>query len=230
VGADEGGVLRGQIMGNYVSHTHLLMLANLLAFPATAQDHTWTKEIDNSLVRVSRCRLAPHESVYAAEQAPALMVFLTDYSLRVSGAEPQQQLGGKPSEVLWLSGVRTRIGNLGDHLLEVAQVVPLFNPDPSAPMPTTNPRTVKFENDLMLVRRLRLPAGFRADEHRGPALVFQFAPAHIKFTYLDGRVEELRMNPRDIRFETGGAFTFENLGELLEVLRIELKTGKPNRN
>jgi hypothetical protein len=57
-------------------------------------------------------------------------------------------------------------------------------------------------------------------------VIFQFAPAHIKFTYDNGHVEEARMNAGESRFDAAGTFTFENLGDRLNVMRIDLKTSQ----
>ena len=58
-----------------------------------------------------------------------------------------------------------------------------------------------------------------------PRVLISLTAYHIKFTRADGRVEEFQMKAGDIRFDPEGAFSDENLGDSLEVLRIELKAG-----
>ena len=90
--------------------------------------------------------------------------------------------------------------------------------------------TSKLENDFIRVRRFSVRAGARGVETRGPTVIFQFAPAHIKFTYDNGRVEEARMNAGDSHFDAAGTFTFENLGDRLNVMGIELKTSQADHD
>ena len=63
-----------------------------------------------------------------------------------------------------------------------------------------------------------------------PRVLIRLSAAHIKFTRADGRVEEIRMKAGEIHFVPEGAFSDENLGDSLEALRIELKSGKRDDN
>ena len=96
-----------------------------------------------------------------------------------------------------------------------------------------NPQNIKFENDLIRVRRRTGRPGERCSctlGHPHPWLSC-YPLVHIKLTHLDGQVEEFRVKAGDIRFETGGPFSVETetLGDCLEALRIELKAGKRDR-
>lgn len=214
-------------MPKHVSHVLTMMLCVLMVLPAIGQDPTWTKEIDNHLVRVSRRKVAPRETVTVDNAAPVLLVFLTAYSVQVGGTGPNQELAGTPGEVLWHESGRLTLENLSAQTLEVAEVMPTFGATPSYTLATAGRGgSIKLENDFIRVRRFSLPAGFRKVETRGPVVIFQFAPAHIKFTYNNGHVEEARMNAGESRFDAAGTFTFENLGDRLNVMRIDLKTSQ----
>jgi hypothetical protein len=204
-----------------------MMLCVLMVLPAIGQDPTWTKEIDNRLVRVSRRKVAPRETVTVDNAAPVLLVFLTAYSVQVGGTGPKQKLAGTPGGVLWHERGRLTLENLNDRELEAAQVMPTFSATPSYALPPARlGNNVKLENDFLRVRRFSLSAGFRKVETRGPVVIFQFAPAHIKFTYDNGRVDEARMNAGESHFHAAGTFTVENLGDRIDVMRVELKTNQ----
>src|SRR5207302_8611055 len=122
-------------------------------------------EIDNKLVRVERRIVAPRETVSAAEMPPALLVFLSDYSMRVTGAA-QQELRGKPGQFLWHPGGRISLENLSWHPVEVAQIVPKFGPavppfTELEPLSALNRRRVEFENELIRVTHPIERAGLR---------------------------------------------------------------------
>jgi hypothetical protein len=203
-----------------------MMLCVLMVLPAIGQDPTWTKEIDNHLVHVSRRKVAPRETVTVDNAAPVLLVFLTAYSVQVGGTGPNQDLAGMPGEVLWHESGRLTLENLSAQTLEVAEVMPTFDATPSYTLAPAGRDSIKLENDFIRVRRISVRAGARKVETRDAAVIFQFAPAHIKFTYDNGHVEEARMNAGESRFDAAGTFTFENLGDRLNVMRIELKTSQ----
>jgi len=205
-----------------------LIICGLTALQVAAQENSWKTEIDNSLVRVARRLVAPHETVSAAEMPPALLVFLTDYSVRVTGAA-RQELRGKPGQFFWHSGGRIGLENLSEHRVQVAQIVPKFGPpvppftelEPSSAL---NRRRVEFENELIRVAHPDVRVGLRVAERRDPTVIIHLSTAHIRFTR-GARVQEFQAKSGDIRFDAGGAFVFENLGQRHEVLRVELKAG-----
>ncbi len=202
---------------------------------AAAQDNSWKKEIDNGLVRVLRRLVAPRETVSTPELSPGLVIFLTDYSVRLTGAERQKELRGKRSQFLWHSGGRMNLENFSSHSLAIAHVAPKFSSESSYQLPAVNARDVEFENDLIRLRRivpgaLERAAGRR--EHLATSVLIELSAAHFRLTRPDGRVDEIRVKAGDIWFQTGDVFTVESVGEWPEheALRIELKTSKRNGN
>jgi hypothetical protein len=213
-------------MPKHLSSFLTMMLGIQVVFPAIGQAPTWTKEIDNRLVRVSRRKVSARETVTRDNSAPVLLVFLTAYSVQVTGTGPNQELAGTPGGVLWHESGKLTLENLSAQPLELAEVMPTFGITPSYQLEGARPESIKLENDFMRVRRFSVRAGAKGHETRGPTVIFQFTPAHIKFTYDNGRVEEVRMKAGDSHFDAAGTFTFENLGDRLNVMRIELKTSR----
>jgi hypothetical protein len=207
----------------------ILIICGLTALQVAAQENSWKTEIDNSLVRVARRLVAPHETVSAAEMPPALLVFLTDFSVRVTGAAPQE-LRGKPGQFIWHPGGRIGLENLSEHRVEVARVTPKFSPASEEASAARNSRNVIFDNDLIRVRRIHFARGGKAAMHPVPPyVVIHLSAAHLKFTQADGRVEDFQMKAGNIRFQPRAAYSGENLGDSLEVLRIDLKAGNRDR-
>jgi len=149
--------------------------------------------------------------------------------VRVTGAA-LQELQGKPGKFLWHPGGRIGLENLTGHGVQVAQIVPKFGPPvpPSTelePSSARNRRSVEFENELIRVAHFNVRVGVKAAERRDPTAVIHLSAAHIRFTQADRRVEEFHPKAGDMRFDLGGAFIFENLGQRHEVFRVELKAG-----
>jgi hypothetical protein len=203
--------------------------------PSAAQNNSWKKEIDNAVVRVLRRLVPPGKTVPLAELPPGLVIFLTDYSVRVPGAAPQEELRGKRSHFLWHSGGKIGLENLSGHPLEIAHIAPKFSPELPYQLPAVNARDVEFDNDLIRMRRIVPRALERAAgrlHHVATSVLIELSAAHFRLTHADGRVEEIRVNAGDIWFQPGDAFTVESLGAWPEheALRIELKTSKRNGN
>jgi hypothetical protein len=208
----------------------ILIICGLTALQVAAQENSWKTEIDHSLVRVERRLMAAHETVSAAEMPPALLVFLTDYSVRLTTASPPEEVRGKPGQFLWHPGGLIGLENLTGHGVQVAQIVPKFGPavpplTESEPSSALNRHRVEFENELIRVAHPDVRVGRRIAERRDPTVVIHLSTAHIRFTRADGRVEEFQAKAGDILFDLAGAFIFENLGQRHEVLRVELKAG-----
>jgi len=121
--------------------------------------------------------------------------------------------------------------NLSEQRVEVARVTPKFSAASEEAPAVLNSRNVLFDNDLIRVRHVRFAHGGKTAMHPvGPRVLIRLSAAHIKFTWADGRVEEIRMKAGEIHFVPEGAFSDENLGDSLEALRIELKSGKRDDN
>jgi hypothetical protein len=162
---------------------------------------------------------------------PVLLVFLTDYSVRLTTVVRKEELRGKLGQFLWHSGGRIGLENLSEHRVEVARVTPKFSPASEEAPAVRNSRNVVFDNDLIRVRHIHFARGGKAAMHPVPPyVVIHLSAAHLKFTQADGRVEDFQMKAGNIRFQARAAYSGENLGDSLEVLRIDLKAGKRDHN
>ena len=209
----------------------ILIIFGLAALQAVAQENSWKTEIDNSLVRVERRIVALHETGADAELPPGLLIFLTDHAVRLTTASRQEDLRGKLGQFLWHPGGRIGLENLSEHRVEVARVTPKFSAASEKASAPLNSRNILFDNDLIRVRHMRFARGGKTAMHPVvPRVLIHLSAYHLKFTWADGRVEELRMRAGDIRFDPEGAFSDENLGDAIEVLRIELKAGQRDHN
>lgn len=139
-------------------HSRLIAVLILAAVPAGAQSKEWKTEIDNSLVRVTRLAVMPHETVAVSDAAPALFVFLTECPVRISTAARQEERRGLS---FWSPDGKISLENLSDRRVEVARVMPKFGPDSSYQLPRANPERVEFENGMLRMRHIgpRSPNG-----------------------------------------------------------------------
>jgi quercetin dioxygenase-like cupin family protein len=86
--------------------------------------------------------------------------------------------------------------------------------------------TVEFENEKVRVLRIHYGPGEKSVMHSHPALVgVMMTAAHIRFTYPDGRVEDVEVTPGQVLAFPALDHLPENLGdEAFEVVAVELKT------
>ena len=84
---------------------------------------------------------------------------------------------------------------------------------------------VEFENAQVRVLRIRYGPGERSVMHGHPASVgVHLTDAHARFTFPDGKTEELRARAGEVRSYPAGEHLPENLGDQpLEVAFLELK-------
>jgi quercetin dioxygenase-like cupin family protein len=85
---------------------------------------------------------------------------------------------------------------------------------------------VDFENDHVRVLRITYPPGEKSVMHDHPdAMAVFLTDHHIKFTYPDGKTEELRAKAGETRWTKGGKHLPENVGsKKFELILVELKT------
>jgi len=84
---------------------------------------------------------------------------------------------------------------------------------------------VLFENDQVRVLRIQYPPGDKSRMHQHPDSVAVFlAEQRAKFTYPDGKSEEVSGKAGEARWIPAGAHEPENVGDKpLEVVLVELK-------
>ena len=84
---------------------------------------------------------------------------------------------------------------------------------------------VLFENDQVRVLRIQYAPGDKSPMHQHPDSVAVFlADQRVKFTYPDGKSEEVSAKAGEARWTPAGAHEPENVGDKpLEVVLVELK-------
>jgi quercetin dioxygenase-like cupin family protein len=84
---------------------------------------------------------------------------------------------------------------------------------------------VEFENDQVRVLRIHYAAGEKSVMHSHPDSVAVFlADQTAKFTYPDGKTEEVTMKTGETKFTPGGAHLPENTGKgPIDLVLVELK-------
>lgn len=85
---------------------------------------------------------------------------------------------------------------------------------------------VEFENDRVRVVRVRYGPREKSEMHAHPALVATFlTDQHSRFTYPDGRTEEIRSKAGDVLYIDAFQHLPENLSDKpMEVILVELKS------
>jgi len=213
------------------------LLIALIASPA-AQDGS--PVIDNELVQVTRQRLDPGATL-STEMPPALIVFLNVHNAMLTAAERQEEVRGARGGFVWHSGGKIHLENRGEHVLELALVVPKFKPATEDVSDVLSNRGVVFENSLLHVKRFGfgpnakpVTRSSRVD-HVLPALVIHLSAAQISLRQADGHVERVRMEAGQIRYQarefyfSGGNPPANPSGEngaVARVMRIQLKAGR----
>lgn len=88
--------------------------------------------------------------------------------------------------------------------------------------------TVEFENDQIRVVRIKYAPGDKSVMHFHPAAVAVFlVDQNVKFTFADGKVEEVAIKTGQTMVTPAGKHLPENIGsDTLELILVELKTKK----
>lgn len=85
---------------------------------------------------------------------------------------------------------------------------------------------VEFENDQVRVLRIHYAAGEKSVMHEHPGSVAVFlTDHHVKFTYPDGKSEEVTAKAGQARWTPAGPHLPENIGDKpFELILVELKS------
>ena len=85
--------------------------------------------------------------------------------------------------------------------------------------------TVEFENERMRVVRIKYGPGEKSVMHSHPESIAVFlTDAQVKFTFPDGRTEDINANAGTVQHMDAFTHLPENLGKTpFEVIQIELK-------
>ncbi len=96
-------------------------------------------------------------------------------------------------------------------------------PDPASVTPPTH--KAAFENQHIRVLDIRIQPGQKVPQHSHPGYLFYaLSPFKVKFTYPDGKTEQVEGKPGDLAWRDAETHAAENVGSAeLHILNIELK-------
>ena len=218
----------------------LAILIGLAPAPVAAQDPVkvspkdYKLEIENDWVRVLRVKRGPHEKTPMHEHPASVVVHLTDYHQRITGADGKvQEVRRKAGEVSYTDAVKHAEENLSDQPSEavVVELKPGAPKGLSWPLPLDpvrlDPRyhIVVFENDRVRVLRTILEPHIKSPSHEHPHYVVVYlTDLHTTMTLADGRQVDNPRKPGDIAWRDALKHVTENIGDRTAMeIQVELK-------
>ena len=191
-------------------------------------------EIENNWVRVLRVKRGPHRKTPMHQHPASVLVFLTDYHQRITGADGKvQEITRKAGDVSYIEALKHSEENLSDQPLEVV-VIELkprpvdFNPAPITLDPVKldpEHHLVPLENDRVRVLRTILEPHLKSPMHEHPHYVVVYlTELHTTMTLGDGRTVDNPRRPGEIAWRDALKHVTENIGDRTAMeIQVELK-------
>ena len=189
-------------------------------------------EIENTWVRVMRVKRDPHAKAPMHQHPPSVVVYLTDYRQRITGANgAEQEVVHKPGDVSYTDVVTHAEENLADQPLE-AVVIELKPGASRSPRITLDPvkldpehHLVPIENDRVRVLRTILEPHLKSPLHEHPHYVVVYlTELHTTMKLDDGRILDNPRGPGEIAWRDALKHQTENVGGHTAVeIQVELK-------
>ena len=217
----------------------LLITGIGLAALATAQDPVqaspdYKAEIENNWVRVLRVKRGPHAKAPMHAHPASVIVFLTDYHQRITGADSKsQEVTHKTGDVSYTEAVKHSEENLSDDPLEVVVIElkprpPGFKPKPITLDPVKldpEHHLVPLENDRVRVLRTILEPHLKSPLHEHPHYVVVYlTELHTTMTLGDGRTVDNPRRAGEIAWRDALQHVTENIGDRTAMeIQVELK-------
>ena len=217
----------------------LLMIGIGLAALAAAQDPVqaspdYKAEIENNWVRVLRVKRGPHANAPMHAHPASVIVFLTYYHQRITGADGKsQEVTHKAGDVSYTEAVKHSEENLSDHPLEAVVIElkprpPGFKPKPITLDPVKldpEHHLVPLENDRVRVLRTILEPHMKSPLHEHPHYVVVYlTELHTTMTLGDGRTVDNPRRPGEIAWRDALQHVTENIGDRTAMeIQVELK-------
>jgi uncharacterized RmlC-like cupin family protein len=217
----------------------LLAIGIGLAALAAAHDQVqaspdYKMEIENNWVRVLRVKRGPHAKAPMHAHPASVIVFLTDYHQRITGADGKsQEVTHKAGDVSYTEAVKHSEENLSDHPLEAVVIElkprpPGFKPKPITLDPVKldpEHHLVPLENDRVRVLRTILEPHLKSPLHEHPHYVVVYlTELHTTMTLGDGRTVDNPRRPGEIAWRDALQHVTENIGDHTAMeIQVELK-------
>jgi len=191
-------------------------------------------EIDNDWVRVLRVKRGPHEKAPMHQHPATVVVYLTDYHQRITGAAGKtQEASHKAGDVSYTDAAKQAEVNLSDQPLEAVEIelkprLAGFKPAPITLDPVQlDPQhhLVPFENDRVRVLRTILEPHLKSPMHEHPHYVVVYlTELHTTMKLGDGRIVDNPRRPGEIAWREALKHETENIGDRTAVeIQVELK-------
>jgi quercetin dioxygenase-like cupin family protein len=217
----------------------ILALGLGLAAMAPAQDPVqvspdYKAEIENNWVRVLRVKRAPHARAPMHQHPASVIVYLTDYHQKVTGADGKvQELSRKAGDVSYIEALKHSEENLSDQPLEAVIVELKSKPREFRTAPITldpvkldpEHHLVPLENDRVRVLRTILEPHLKSPMHEHPHYVVVYlTELHTTMKLGDGRVVDNPRRPGEIAWRDALKHQTENVGDRTAMeIQVELK-------
>ena len=191
-------------------------------------------EIENNWVRVFRVKRATHEKASVHQHPASVVVYLTDYHQRLTGADGKtQDVAHKAGDVSFSDAGKQSEENLSDQPLEAVVIELKPRPADFKPAPVTldpvklDPQhhLVPLENDQVRVLRTILEPHLKSPMHEHPHYVVVYlTELHTTMKLGDGRVVDNPRRPGEIAWRDALRHETENIGDKTAVeIQVELK-------
>jgi len=206
---------------------------------AAAQDPVqvspdYKAEIENKWVRVLRVKRGPHGKTPMHQHPASVLVFLTDYHQRITGADGKvQEITRKAGDVSYIEALKHSEENLSDQPLEAVVIELKPRPADLKPAPITldpvkldpEHHLVPLENDRVRVLRTILEPHLKSPMHEHPHYVVVYlTELHTTMKLGDGKVIDNPRRPGEIAWRDALKHVTENVGDRTAVeIQVELK-------
>jgi uncharacterized RmlC-like cupin family protein len=217
----------------------LSMIGIGLAALAAAQDPVqassdYKAEIENTWVRVLRVKRGSHAKAPMHEHPASVIVFLTDYHQRITGADGKvQEVTHKAGDVSYAEAVKHSEENLSGQPLEAVVIELKARPPGFKPKPITldpvkldpEHHLVPLENDRVRVLHTILEPHLKSPLHEHPHYVVVYlTELHTTMTLGDGRTVDNPRRPGEIAWRDALQHVTENIGDRTAMeIQVELK-------
>jgi uncharacterized RmlC-like cupin family protein len=191
-------------------------------------------EIENAWVRVLRVQRGPHAIAAMHEHPASVVVYLTDYHQKITGADGKvQEIRHKAGDVSYTDAVKHSEENLSDQSLEGVVIElksrpPDFKPAPIVLDPVQldpEHHLVPLENDRVRVLRTILEPHLKSPMHEHPHYVVVYlTELHTTMRLADGIVIDNPRRPGEIGWREALKHETENIGDRTAMeIQVELK-------
>ena len=202
--------------------------------PASVPCFTAMTRPSNTWVRVLRVNQGPHGKTPIHQHPASVLVFLTDYHQKVTGADGNvQEVTRKAGDVSYIDAVKHSEENLSDQPLEAVVIELKPRPAEYKPAPITldpvkldpEHHLVPLENDRVRVLRTILEPHLKSPMHQHPHYVVVYlTELHTTMKLGNGKIVDNPRRAGEIAWRGALKHETENIGDRTAIeIQVELK-------